>query len=63
MIVSNTRFQIEIRAVSHKAHGYVVEVTGPRLDEEQYAVGENNSLSNLIARICNRLEIDVPPLD
>ena len=63
MIVSNTRFEIVIRAVSHEARGYVVKVTGPRLDEEQYSVGPNNSVSNLVARICNRLEIDIPELD
>ena len=63
MIVQNKRFKIEIYAISHDARGYSVEVTGPRLDNEQYTVGPNNSIGNLIARICNRLEIDIPPLD
>lgn len=60
MLVKNTRFKIEIYAMPNAEREYVVEVTGRGLDDEQYAIGPNNSVSNLVARICNRLEVDVP---
>jgi len=36
---------------------YFVEVHGDNI-EEKYAIGPNNSVSNLVAQICNRLQID-----
>lgn len=59
MFVKENRFEIKIIASNAGDRNYFVEVTGKRLDTEQYAVGPNNSIGSLIARICNRLEIDL----
>ena len=58
MYVKNDKFEIIIRASSTEPRNYFVHVETTGGPTEQYACGPNNSIGNLVAKICNRLEIE-----
>ena len=58
-MIHKERFTITIKAVSGEPRNYAVQVEGARIFTRQYTVGPHNSIGNLVARLCNQLEIDL----
>ena len=51
-----TNFSIEIVACKPEPKNYLVEVRRKGYNDLHYTCGPNNSIGNLIARICRELE-------
>ena len=58
MISDRERFTITIIALHEEPRHYWVEFKEPGMRAKQYACSPNNSVGNLIARLCNAAEID-----
>jgi hypothetical protein len=56
MYVSEIAYKLTIVATKAEPKNYVVEVERSGLKTQHYTVGPNNSVANLVGRLCAMLE-------
>ena len=56
IMTDRQRFKVTIVALYEEPKHYIVELKEPGIKPKQYACGPNNSIGNLIARLCREME-------